>query len=199
VTADEARAAVRLQLSPARAAHSERVAETAAALAASHGLDAAAAHLAGLLHDWYRELPAAEIVALARSCGALPPGAADADVVPSVLHGPVAARLLPSRWPELPPAVLQAIDRHTTGDPAMTAFDCCLFVGDAVEPGHSWEGVEELRRLAARDLWAATLAVMDAGLRQLLERGRAVDLRTVAARNALLRRRHAGPQAPGGG
>lgn len=188
MTEDEAREAVRRQLSAARAAHSERVAETAGALAARHGLDAAAARLAGLLHDWYRELPPAEIVALARSCGALPPGAGEADVVPSVLHGPVAARLLPARWPDLPPAVLLAVDRHTTGDPAMTALDCCLYVGDMIEPGHAWEGVGALRELAQRDLWAATLSAMDAALRHLLERGRPVDLRTVAARNAVLRR-----------
>ncbi len=188
MTEGEVRAALRRQLSAPRAAHSERVAEAAADLAARHGQDADAARLAGWLHDWYKEVPARELVALARSCGVLPADARPEDVVTSVLHGPVAARLLPRRWPELPAAVLDAVDRHTTGDPAMTPLDCCLYVGDMIEPGHDWDGLEALRALAARDLWAATLAGMDIGLRHLLERGRPVDLRTVAARNAVLRR-----------
>lgn len=188
MTAPDIRAALHERLSAPRAAHSERVAEAAAHLAACHGLDAEAARLAGWLHDWYKEVPVGEIVALARSCGVLGDAVPAEEVVPSVLHGPVAARLLPQRWPDLSPAVLDAVDRHTTGDPAMTAFDCCLYVGDMIEAGHDWPGVEELRGLAVRDLWAATLSGMETGLRHLLERGRAVDLRTVAARNAVLRR-----------
>ncbi len=193
-TAAELQAAVRGQLSAARAAHSERVAETAAALAARHGLDAGQARVAGLLHDYFREVPAADIVAMARSCGAVPADTPDDALVPAVLHGPVAARVLPPRWPGVPGNVWRAIDRHTTGDPAMTPFDCCLFVGDLVEPAHRWLGVEELRRLAEADLWAATLEAMNRGLRHLLEGGRPIDARTVVARNAVLGR--AGARRP---
>jgi nicotinate (nicotinamide) nucleotide adenylyltransferase len=187
-TPDEVRQALRAQLSPPRAAHCERVAETAVRLARRHGLDPAAAELAGLLHDWYREVPAEEIIRLARSCGVLPADAEPEQVVPAALHGPVAARLLPQRWPGLPEQVLTAIDRHTTGDPQMTAFDLLLYVADLAEPGHAFPGVEQLRALAERDLAAAALAAMEATLEHLLRQGRAIDRRTVAARNALLAR-----------
>ena len=185
----EVRAALWGQLGAARAAHSERVAATAVALAGVHGLPAAAAELAGLLHDWYKEVPLAEILELAGGCGALPAGLAPAQVVAEALHGPVAARLLPRRWPDLPPEVLTAVDRHTTGDPEMTAFDALLYVADLVEPAHTYPGVEALRELAGSDLWGAVLVGMDQTLGHVLRRGRRIDARTVAARNALLHRR----------
>lgn len=188
VDPSEVRAALRSRLGPARAAHCERVAVTAVALARRHGLDAAAAELAGLLHDWYREYGAAEILAEARACGVVAADVPEEGIVPAVLHGPVAARLLPRQWPELAPAVLSAIDRHTTGDPGMTSFDCVVYVADLIEPGHRYPGVEALRALADRDVCAATLAAMDAGIVRLVQAGRRIDLRTVAARNALLAR-----------
>ncbi len=197
----EVRAALRTRLGPGRAAHCERVADTAVALARHHGLDPAAAELAGLLHDWYRECGAGEILALARGCGVVAPDVPDEQIVPAVLHGPVAARRLPRRWPGLSQNVLDAIDRHTTGDAGMTAFDCLIYVADLIEPGHRYPGVEALRTLAQRDLYAATLAGMGAGIVRLVQSVRRIDLRTVAARNALLVRAGQGlarsPDAPG--
>ncbi len=185
---DEIRDELRERLSPPRAAHVLRVAETAVRLARLHGCDPTQAETAGLLHDWYREVPDVEIVALARQCGALGPQERSDQIVPAALHGPVAARLLPRRWPELPAEVCSAIDRHTTGAPDMTLLDCLMYVADMVEPGHSYEGVQALRAAAETDLQRAALAGMTATMQRLLQRGRAVDLRTVAARNALLAR-----------
>ena len=187
-TATEVRLAVGEHLSPGRAAHVGRVAAAAMQLADTHGLRRDWAELAGLLHDWYREVPFPEIVSLARACGAVPAGVAEAQIVPAALHGPVAARLLPQRWPDLPPEVLVAIDRHTTGDPEMTAFDCLLYVADLIEPGHTFAGVEGPRAAAARDLGEAARLGMEATIERLLHRGAPIDPRTVAARNALLAR-----------
>ena len=183
---DEIRRELLLRLSPPRAAHVLRVAQTAVRLAELHACDRTQAEAAALLHDWYREVPAAEIVALARECGALGSDERPDQIVPAALHGPVAARLLPRRWPDLPAAVCSAIDRHTTGAPDMSALDCLLYVADMIEPGHTYEGVQALRAAAETDLRQATLAGMTATMQRLLQRGRAIDLRTVAARNALL-------------
>ena len=186
-------AAVMTQLSPERAAHVGRVAAEAVALARRFGADADAALWAGLLHDWCKEVPARELVALARATGVLSPDTSDADVLVGTLHGPVAARLLPQRWPELRSSVLAAIDRHTTGDVDMSDLDCVLYCADLIEPDRRFPGVDALRALAREDLWRATLAGMDATLRDLVDRGRRIDPRAVAARNAMLVR-----LAPGG-
>lgn len=193
------RAELRERLSPARAAHAERVATTARELAALHGLCPDWAELAGLLHDWYRETSEAEILRLATGCGVLSAGVAAEQIVPAALHGPVAARLLPTRWPDIPAEVWQAVDRHTTGDAGMTNFDCLIYVADLVEPGHAYPGVRELRAAAASDLRTAARAGMEATIERLLRRGLPIDLRTVAARNALLARTHAADGLGAGG
>ncbi len=183
----EVRRAVEGRLSPDRAAHCVRVAAEAERLARVHGADAAEARLAGLLHDWCREEPADAILRDAQALGVpLPRG--EAQVVPAALHGPVAARLLPLRWPGLSLSVLAAIDRHTTGDPEMTDFDCLVFLADLLEPAHDFPGIDDLRAAAERDLRAACAEALTRALSRLLAQGRRIDARAVAARNALLAR-----------
>lgn len=191
----EVRLAVEARLSPERAAHCERVAETARRLAAQHGLDQEDAVLAGLLHDWCREDPPDALLAQARAL-AVPLPDDPADVVGAVLHGPVAARLLPWRWRGLPSAVLTAIDRHTTGDRAMTDFDCLVYLADMLEPAHDFPEALALRELAEHDLHLACLQGLTATLTHLLARGRPIACRAILARNALLRPR--GPGLPAG-
>lgn len=194
----EIRAELPLQLSAPRVAHVLRVAQTAVRLAYRHGLDAPMAEVAALLHDWYREVSDADIVAMARGCGVLTAEQRPDQLIPAALHGPVAARLLPRRWPDLPPEVCSAIDCHTTGAPDMTLADCLLYVADMVEPGHTYAGADELRATAEADLWRAALAGMSATIERLLRRGRPIEPRTVMARNALLARLAGAPAAPGG-
>ncbi len=193
---DEVAAAVRAQLSAPRAEHCARVAETARRLALRHGLDPRDAELAGWLHDWYREVSASEIVALALRAGVPDADQEPAQVVSSTLHGPVAARLLPERWPDLSAAVLRSVDRHTTGAADMGPLDCLVYLADLLEPGHAEPELAELRILADQDLESATLAALEGSLRRLLDRGRPISVRTVQARNALLSRR--GAPASGG-
>jgi predicted HD superfamily hydrolase involved in NAD metabolism len=153
------------RLSPARFAHVCRVADTSERLARRHGVDPDRARLAGLYHDWAREMPAAELLGWAERLH-LPSA-----VAPAVLHGPVAARLLPD-LPGLDATVRQAIDRHTTGAPGMSQLDMVLFVADLIEPGRRFDGVEAIRALAETDLEGATLAALDATLSDLIRRGR---------------------------
>lgn len=192
----EVERALEERLSAPRAAHARRVALEAVALAQRFGVAREPALWAGLFHDWYKEVPGAQLLDLARSTGVVPPGTPDAAVVIGTLHGPVAARLLPARWPELGAEVWAAVDRHTTGDVEMSALDCVLYCADLVEPERRFAGVQELRALVRRDLHAATLAGMTATLRALLDGGRRIDPRAVIARNAMLARLPADGAAP---
>jgi HD superfamily phosphohydrolase YqeK len=51
--------------------------------------------------------------------------------------------------------VLFAVRYHTIGHPSPTPLLCSLMLADAVEPGRSYEGVGELRRIAEVDPLAA--------------------------------------------
>jgi predicted HD superfamily hydrolase involved in NAD metabolism len=171
---------LRRRLTAARYEHSLRVARTAEGLARRHGEDPERARLAGLYHDWARDLPEAELLACAARLGL-------SGASPAVLHGPVAARLLPPT-PGVDEQVRAAVDRHTTGAPGMSRLDMVVYLADLIEPGRAFPGVEEMRRLADEDLEGATLAAMDATLRYLIDRGLPLDPRGVAARNDLLAR-----------
>jgi predicted HD superfamily hydrolase involved in NAD metabolism len=165
---------LRARLSPPRFAHSVRTAELAREIAHAHGLDEDRAELAGLLHDFAREMPESE---MARELE-------DAPAMPAVWHGPVAARILRRDHGLRDEAVLSAIARHTLGDPEMTALDAVVYVADLA----AHDIVPGLLDLARSDLRAALLRAMAATLGHLLDRRRPIELSSVRAWNGILSR-----------
>lgn len=137
------RDAVATRLSAGAFEHSERVAETAAELAGHYGLDADEARLAGILHDWHRELTGDELIARAVSLGIEVTGVDEE--VPYLLHGLVAARELPGVFPDLSSDVLEAIAAHTYGTVPMPPLAMAVYIADVIEPGREYRGVERIR------------------------------------------------------
>lgn len=145
----EASAALRAHLGDAAASHCERTAEAARGLASRVGVDADAAALAGLLHDWSREDGAEALVEYARAAGLsiLP----EERVHPYLLHARVAAEQVRQAFPGIRIDVLSAIAAHTVGTVPMTPLDKVVYIADAIEPGRDYPGVEELRASAASE------------------------------------------------
>ena len=69
ISFDRARTALRAHLDDAAAAHCERTAGAARELASRVGVDADAAALAGLLHDWSRQESAEALIEYAKRAG----------------------------------------------------------------------------------------------------------------------------------
>lgn len=130
---------------PRRLKHSLNVAATAGDLALTYGVDEFLARAAGLLHDWDKVVPDDELAARAVQLGI----GFDAPVtrVLPLLHGPVAARELPDRFPDLPAEVFQALDRHTVGAVDMSPLDMVVFIADGIEPMRNGEDIARLRTL----------------------------------------------------
>jgi predicted HD superfamily hydrolase involved in NAD metabolism len=140
----DAAVATQLAAKPKRLAHTRRVAETAAKLACAYGVDEFDARAAGLLHDWSKALDRSQTLEHARALG-IDLGV-ELELVEPLLHGMIAARELPERFPELDPAVFQAIDRHTLGAADMTSLDMVIFVADGIEPGRpDVDAIEAIR------------------------------------------------------
>lgn len=106
---------------------------------------------------------------------------------PKVLHGPLAAAVLPDAVGERDRAVLSAVARHTTGAPGMTRLDMVVYLADMLEPGRDFPGVAELRARLARGLETAMVAALEHTLRHLLDRGVWIHPDALLARNELLR------------
>jgi len=159
------------RLSEKRREHSQRVADEAAELARRFGAAPEAAAIAGLLHDYCRDLTDAEVLAAAARFG-LEVGPVEARRPRKVLHGPVAAAELAAAG--LDPAIAGAIARHTTGGPGMTVLEKCLYLADFCEPGRQFPGLDEVRALAQTSLDAAVAAAARISLLDLIGRGRGV-------------------------
>lgn len=117
---------------PRRLEHSLSVARTAESLALAYGVDPFEARLAGTLHDWCKALPNEEQMWLCAERGIR--FDVDLVLVKPLLHGPLAASILPERFPWMTPEVCQAIARHTIGAADMTPLDMVVFIADYVEP-----------------------------------------------------------------
>ena len=142
-TYGDAIAALASRLSEDALAHCERVAETAAGLAVVYGADEEVARLAGLLHDWDRETAEGELLESARR-GALPVTEAEASQ-PGLLHARTGAEALAREFPGISDDVLSAVARHTVGEAGMSDMDKIVYLADMLEPGRSFEGVDDLR------------------------------------------------------
>ena len=178
---DAADALVAARLGEARREHSRRVAAEAAALARRFGADPGRAEIAGLLHDYAREEPAAELLTEAGRLHILV-GLVEARRPVGLLHAPVgAAQLLEQGLIDAPTS--GAIARHTVGGGGMTPLEKCLYLADFCEPGREFDGVAEVRALALTSLDEAVAAAARVSLLDLIGRGRGVVPEALALYN----------------
>lgn len=165
--------------------HSVRVARAADVLAQRHGVDAAKARLAGMLHDLARLYSAKDLIA---QCELRHIPIDDfSREHPVVLHAPLGAALARERFDVRDPQILSAIEKHTLGDVEMSDLDEVIYLADGLEPGRDFEERAALWDLAMRDLHAALEATMKHSIEYLKRTGAPVAPKTQAA---LAARRH---------
>lgn len=164
--------------------HSLGVADTAAELAVRYGVDPEQARLAGLLHDYARDLPAEELLKISTSADLI--SCELERQVPVLLHGQVGAYLVQEELGITDKAVCQAISRHTVGAPNMTVLDKIIYLADTIEPGRNFDGIQKIRSLAATDLDSALLEALKASIIYVLKKGQLLHPATVEARNNIL-------------
>lgn len=168
-----------------RLEHSLSVASMAEHLAILYDVDPFLACAAGYLHDWDKVLSAEELIRRAQRFG-IDLGVPLESVEP-LLHGMVAARELPERYPHLPEEVWHAIACHTSAAEDMSPLDMVLFVADGIEPlRRASEGIQQTRSLVGHvsldDLfWNAFVG----GLVYVLEGGRYLYPRAIDIYNSL--------------
>ncbi|MGE5550241.1 MAG: bis(5'-nucleosyl)-tetraphosphatase (symmetrical) YqeK [Bacteroidota bacterium] len=171
-------------LSPERWRHTLGVAATAEELALIHGADPDLARVAGLLHDYAREMAPEELQRLATAKGL------EIDPIearePLLLHGKVGAMLAYERFGLAHPDLLAAIAQHITGAPGMTLLASVVFLADFIEPGRRDDVCAHARSAARSDLRRALLLALDATMHYVITRGYFLHPRSVAARNELL-------------
>jgi predicted HD superfamily hydrolase involved in NAD metabolism len=172
------------RISGERLAHTYRVRKTAIDLAARFGVPAEQAEVAGLMHDYAKALPGAQLLEEGRRRGLIIDPAEE--VQPQLLHGAVAAAQLADEGLVTDTAVLDAIRWHTTGRAGMTTLEKVIWLADYIEPGRRFPGVDEVRAAARQDLNRALLMALGQTLTFIIQRGWVLHVYTVHARNWLI-------------
>lgn len=185
LTAERARAALAARLGERGLRHCVAVAETAERLADVYGVDRDHAYLAGLLHDWSREDGPEDLVESAQAAGIEVDGVDRA--VPYLLHARVGAYRVRETFPDLPDAIVNAVERHTMATARMADLDMVVYLADLLEPEREFDGVDELRSAIGEvDLAELYARAYAASLRYLIERRKHIHPATVASWNAIV-------------
>lgn len=173
------------RLSDGRFNHCLRVEETSRQLAKRFDVNVDEAGLAGLLHDYAKEISPDEYRTVIQREGY------EADLLQygrGVWHGMVGTWFLQQDLHISDPNVLRAINRHTTGHPDMTDLDMITFVADFIEPARTLPGEVAARTAAETSLTKATMIELQNTLSYLVEKGALIHPLTFSTYNAFTKR-----------
>lgn len=165
-----------------RLQHILRVEEMSQALAHHHNLDVAKAAQAGLLHDLAKYFPTEKLLTLAQAGNLEITEVDQAD--PHLLHADVSALVAQAEFEVTDPEILAAVADHTLGRPGMSLLSCVVFLADSLEPGRGdTKELNQLRKLAQENLYAAVWQTCDRTLEHLVKHHRLIHPRMIATRN----------------
>ena len=149
-------------IKPNRVAHVLGCRDTAVELAKRWGADETDAARAGLLHDITKALDGPLQLTLCQEYGIALDDFSRA--YPKTLHARTGAMVAQRIFGENP-AVVAAIDSHTTGKAGMNILEKIIYVADYMEPNRNFPGVEDLRRAAFENIDRA----MEIGLEMTID------------------------------
>jgi nicotinate-nucleotide adenylyltransferase len=170
------------RLSPKRFTHVLGVAQTAIKWAPVFELDPQWAYLAGILHDWARELSPQVLLTEAKRFNIPIEAKAERHPMP-FLHTLVGARQVQERFNINNKSVLQAIENHTLGKAQMDDLSQLIYICDVIEPNRPPGPHINLLQQALRDkgLVYTTYLALEQGIDYLKLKNLDVDSQTQAA------------------
>ena len=142
--------------------HSIGTMEEAEKLASVYGCDISKAKIAGLLHD----------------CGKV-------RCKDNLKHAKESAELAETRFGVKDKDIINAIMYHTTGRVNMTILEKIIFIADKIEPTRHYEGVEEIRKKAYKNLDEAIIKSLESTIKYVKSRNMVLDMESVNTLNYL--------------
>lgn len=166
--------------------HIQRVRSIAVDLAVVHGVDPELADLAAAAHDLARDFDDSHLIVEMRDADlTIHP---DEEVLPILLHGPVASHWLRSRYGVQIPEVLEAVRWHSTANRGLSRLAKLIFLADKLDPTKiaRYPFLDRVRELAREDLDAGLLEFLQLQLQAFLETDSLIHYASIEARNELL-------------
>jgi predicted HD superfamily hydrolase involved in NAD metabolism len=175
---------LRSRLTEKTCIHSRGVGLMARELALRQGLSGEAGLMAGMLHDYAREMDEASLMREARRFNIY----VDAimKVHPILLHGSVGAALVREELGIEDPKILEAICCHTCGRGNMGPLARIIYAADIIEPSRDFPGVEELRRSIRENFSKGLVKVVESTVTYVLSQGYLLHPATVDFWNELM-------------
>ena len=163
-------------LKPKRYVHTLGVAYLSASLAMCHGVSYQEALIAGLLHDCAKNYQ--EDWMLSECLRLNIPLSECEKSIPELIHAAYGAHLAREEYGITQENILLAIRNHTLGRPNMTILEQIVYLADYMEPGRSHPTIpslDELRKIAFRNLDEATYLVSKNSIRYFETTGKTAD------------------------
>jgi len=105
---------------------------------------------------------------------------------PSLLHAMAGKVIARYKFGVTDEDILGAIEFHTTGKPNMTKLQKIIFLADVIEETRHYDGVEEIREIAYKDMDKAIVKSLDRIISFILNENKLLHPNTIQARNYLI-------------
>ena len=181
---DEIRDYLKNNLKPSRYGHTLGVVNTAIKLAEIYGEDKSKAEIAALCHDVAKNMSNEELRKLIDNENIIL--SIDEENTQELWHSIIAPVIARKVFGIEDEEVLNAMRWHTTGKENMTNLEKIVYLADLIEPSRKFDGIDEIREIAYKDLDLAMLKALTHTTIYLLKQGCAVDINSVKARNYLV-------------
>lgn len=179
--------AVREALSTERFLHSRSTALHASDMCRRFGLDPAAGYLAGIAHDFAKQIDGKNLLKIAKSAGIHLTSLEK--VKPSLLHGKVSAVLLRERFCVHNKDILEAVAYHTSGCENMGPLAKVIYIADKTESSRNIDPA--LRKLCKEaDLDSILYTVLEKTVVKLQARELDLSEDTLMLLNKMKGRKH---------
>lgn len=163
--------------------HSLRVLETATSLGKIYNVDLDKIRVASILHDCGKFQNIRNLLKMASKFDIILDNVMEHNL--ELIHGPLGSRIAEIEYGIKDIEILNAIKYHTTGREDMTMLDKIIYISDYIEPKRSFQGVEEVRKMAFKNIERSILLAMEGTIKFLIENEKLIHLDTIKARNKL--------------
>ncbi|MDK2885514.1 MAG: hypothetical protein PWP54_72 [Thermosipho sp. (in: thermotogales)] len=173
-----------------RQPHVEGTAKFAKALAKIHNLDQTIAEFMGYSHDLFRDIKYDKLFKISQVYSI--EITLHDKTNPILLHGKVAAEFVKRRFKIYDVDILSGIAYHTSGYKDFGIYGKVLFLADSLEETRTYPNVNELRKLAFKDIDIAYFEVLRNKIIYALSRDLLILPESVESWNSLIFKKKGG-------
>ncbi len=170
-------------LTEERYTHSVGTMKKAKELATIYGENEEDASFAGLIHDIAKEMSEEEIKEYSKSHDIKIDKIEEKQL--GLMHAKIGASIAKEKY-GANEEIQKAILYHTTGNVKMDRFAKIIYLADKLEENRDYEGIEELREIAKKDLDEAIIITTDFVLEKSIKKKRLIHPDTIDLRNEIL-------------